>query len=843
MKEKIDLNVLIDLSEAVAKDLKSTISLTFHHDKTKPSDFKILKKLAKGGYGEVYVVEKDKKIYAMKKVAKQQVLKNSNTTFFRNEKEMMTSHQVDWLVKSNMCLQDDVHLYYIMEFVHGGDLMGYLSRKDIMKEDEIKFYGAEIASAINAMHEMGWIHRDLKPDNILLDRNGHVKLADFGSCGKLVNGKTTSNISLGTPDYISPDVLKSTGETVTYGVEVDFWTLGVILYEMFYGVPPFCSNSLKLTYDRITAIEYEFDDQISPVFKDLIANLLCDKAKRFDFNQLKSHKFFEGIDWNNLRNMEPPFKPIVSSNEDISNFVDTEFNPDNITNRSGYVPFIGFTHDPDHVSEIVNSIIRDNSNHQDNNNLPQASTINMTSNNDCDDSSTGSAMVQFENMQITCSNQISDLNESINSKQHELITLKSEINNLSRSKEELSSQVTSLNLNLSQSIEQISHRKDYLEQLHSDINGSKENLQMIKLDISEKMKFLGEISKQNSSLSHEVQEDLKDLKKMIARCKFNEKLDEIQQSAYWLYKQNNNLQSELKALSSTESDNKSLEDLKKQLRMQKSEIREYEQKIETEIVLRQKMEEELKSLRKLLKEASKSINNFVVECINANSNREIRLAVDGGVILLNGVEHMLNSVYIRDLKNNEMHHLSYKKRGLCILMYFLAEPLKTSSTMSSRRSLKALEADLEKEQLIFKSINQLIDVLEGKTKDDVMSQKKGSLKKIEQLKYDIENGKKSTISECTIRDDDNAYEFNSHLFYEKTVAKGSLCEFCNEVLYGLVNQAYCCQDCLLVVHKSCYVLVDVSCELNKAIRAGKSIPIICKSMEDKERLIKLNKVL
>ena len=832
MPDKIDLNVFIDLSEAISKDLKSEIQISLHQNKTKPSDFKILKKLAKGGYGEVYVVEKDKKIYAMKKVSKQLLLKNLTTTFFKNEKEIMTTHGLDWLVRSYMCLQDDSHLYYIMEFVHGGDLMGYLSKKDSMKEDEIRFYGAEIASALNAMHQAGWLHRDLKPDNILLDRDGHVKLADFGSCMKLNNGKVTSNNTVGTPDYISPDVLSSTGETVVYGPEVDFWTIGAILFEMFYGAPPFYSNSLKETYSKISNIDFVFEPGISPEFQDLISNLLCRKEKRFNFEQLKSHIFFEGIDWENLRKIEPPFKPKVTSNEDVSNFVDTEFNPDNNSTKSGFIPFIGFTYDPDYVSNIVTSIVNTNQN-----NLPKFDNKLVE--------------LDFEKVSLNNKGNLEDnkkeameLIETIENRKHELVSLKSDLNELLRNKEELSSQVASLNCNLQQSIEQISHRKDHLEQLQSEINESKENLRLLKADISEKMRFLGEINKKNnSSLSHEIQEDLKDLKKMIERCKFTEKLDEIQQSAYWFYKQNTNLNNELKALSSNDSDNKSLEDLKKQLRIQKSEIREYEQKIETEMILRQKVEEEVKSLRKSLKEASKALNNFTLMCTNANNNKEIQISTDNGSLIVDGEEHLLNSVYIRDLKNNEMHHLSYKKRNLCALIFFLKESLKTSSTTSTRRSLKALESDLEKENLIFKSINQLIEVLDGKTKSDALSQRNGTLKRIEQLKSEIENHKKATITESTIQDDEKVYEFNSHSFYEKTVAKGSLCEHCNEVLYGLVNQAYCCKECLLVVHKSCYVLVDVSCELNKAIKAGKSMPIICKNLEDKEKLIKLNKIV
>ncbi|XP_077301447.1 uncharacterized protein LOC143922044 [Arctopsyche grandis] len=694
--------------QTVERDIKSTVPISLHHNKTKPTEFKILKKLAKGGYGEVYVVEKDKKTYAMKKVNKNQVLKNQ----------------------------------------------------------------------------------------------------------------------VGSPDYVSPDVLSSAGEYVIYGTEVDFWSIGVVLYEMFYGVPPFYADRLKETYAKIDSIDYTFPDGISPELKDLISNLLCKNDKRFTFDQMRAHCFFDGIDWDNLREQEPFFKPVVSSDEDISNFSDSEFFSDNFTVPSGFLNFVGFTYDPDHVSSLVNLIIESNIDSYNKNVLKNDILgCNLEDNEGRkikqNDEEEKAAKIHLENMKEKQNKkELEDLKTTIEHKQHELLSLKSEVNKMNRSREELSSQVSSLNSNLSKSIEQISHRKDHLEQLKYEINNSMEQLDLLKVDISEKMKFVGEINKKNSSLSHEAQEDLKDLKKAIQRCKFNEKLDEIQQSAYWLYKQNTNLHNELKALSCNDSANKSLDDLKKQLRLQKSEIREYEQKVETEMVLRQKVEEEVKSLKKALREAQKTLKGFTMSCINANNNKEMQITAESGAIFVDEKQYLINSVYIRDLKNNEMHHLSYKKRGLCVLLFFLVDPLVTSSVAGSRRSLKALEADLKKEQSIYNGIVQLLTMLDGKTRVDAINQRKGAMKKIEQLLTEIEIAKKSTVTEYAIPDDENVYEFNSHIFYEKTVAKGSLCDYCNEMLYGMVNQAYCCKDCLLVVHKSCYVLVDISCELNKAIKAG-----------------------
>ncbi|KAM0680912.1 hypothetical protein GINT2_000694 [Glugoides intestinalis] len=827
MQEKIDLNLLIDISEIINRELKSTVTTSIHRGKTMPSDFKVLKKLAKGGYGEVYIVERNSKIYAMKKVSKQLVLKNTNTTFFMNEKEIMTTHDLDWLVRSYMCLQDESYLYYIMEFVHGGDLMGYLSKRDIMKEHEIKFYAAEIFTAVNSMHKLGWVHRDLKPDNILIDRNGHLKLGDFGSCVKLDNGKITSSNTVGTPDYISPDVLSSTGEKVVYGPEVDFWTVGVILYEMFYGITPFYSNTLKETYSKITEIDFIFEEGISDDFKDLICNLICKKESRFEFEQIKKHRFFKTIDWETLRSQEPPFKPNVENEEDISNFVDTEFEPEKTTTNSGFINFIGFTYDPDHVNNIISTIAK------------AYTHLMLESTKKSEYSLAKDAKV----LPIKTDEQDSqELIRNISCMRKEAEELDESIKQLRKDKEELFSQVGSLNQNLQVTIEQVSNKKNHLYQIENEIQEAREQFQHIKADIIEKAELQGNIP---TSMNFEIAEELNGLKKTIDRFKFSDKMNEIKESVYWLYKQNQGLSAELKSFShvENENENKNLEDLKRQLRIQKTEIREYEQKIETEIVNRKKLEEEIKSLKRSLKEASKSFNNFVVSVLNAMTNKEVELTIENGTMRIDGKEQFLNTVFLRELKNNELHHISYKKRTLCLQMFLLNEPIHCTTTSGTRRTLKALETDLEKEEKILKGLENLLCILEGKSKEEATLQIKGSTKKIEELKNEIERAKRSTITDSQIDECENVYEFNSHLFYEKTVAKGTLCEHCNEMLYGLVNQAYCCRDCLLVVHKSCYVLVDVSCELNRAIRAGKSIPIICRTVEDKEKLLNLNKVV
>ncbi|XP_042883993.1 citron rho-interacting kinase-like isoform X1 [Penaeus japonicus] len=357
MKKDVNVCAFIDKYRSTVHDLRKL--------RVNLNDFEQKKVIGKGHFGVVQVVREKAtgNVFALKSLRKSDTLSQQHVAFYEEERDIMAKATSTWITKLQYAFQDDQQLYLVMEFHPGGDLLSLLDRYDgTFSEDMARFYLAEITLAIHDLHSMGYVHRDIKPDNILIDRCGHVKLADFGSAAKLTSsGVVRSKMPVGTPDYIAPEVLQSLNEKasgVSYGVECDLWSLGIMAYEMCFGDTPFKGEKVVDTYSNIMnhKKKLKFDDEdnvVSEGAKDLIRGLLEEANHRLNHSAIVQHKFFLLVNWNDLQNCPPPFVPIVNSVDDTSNFEEFENerrlpNVDAFRTRQGFsgrnLPFVGFTY-------------------------------------------------------------------------------------------------------------------------------------------------------------------------------------------------------------------------------------------------------------------------------------------------------------------------------------------------------------------------------------------------------------------------------------------------------------------------------------------------------------------
>ena len=386
--------MLSELGHAESEELrKNRIKQTIR-------DYESIKIIGRGAFGEVHVcrVKKTGEIVAIKKIKKEEIIKKNQIIHIRNEQKFMSKVKSPWIVELKASFQDNDFLYLVMEFLPGGDFMNLLIEKDKLTEEEAKFYTAELILAVESIHKLDCIHRDIKPDNILIDKTGHIKLSDFGLAkvsDKLYeqNSTKTPNYNpnkrthqklyscVGTAFYVAPEVLKKKG----YSQEIDWWSVGVIFYEMLVGYAPFYAEETQEVINKVLGKIWEVPEEIklSKEALDFMKRMMSDPNERLGKNgseEIKSHPFFKGVDWDNIRNnMKPPFIPDIENDYDTKYFETFEeiepFYPHKKSIKKRQGEWIGLTYKGNNEEEInkvkriaenINNIEEDNKNNDNN---------------------------------------------------------------------------------------------------------------------------------------------------------------------------------------------------------------------------------------------------------------------------------------------------------------------------------------------------------------------------------------------------------------------------------------------------------------------------------------------
>lgn len=290
-------------------------------------DYDRIQVIGSGAFGEVYLV-RDKSActyHALKVVEKSIAVERKHVNQLITEKRILQSIDHPFLISLEAAFKDNVYLYFVLPFINGGELFTYIHKFGGLSESLGKFYAAQIVLALEYLHHCCVIYRDIKPENVLINWNGYLLLCDFGFC-KLIKNRTWS--LYGTPEYLAPEIIKSVG----YGFAVDWWALGVLIFEMCSGFPPFMASNPNRLYEKIVQGNYKFPETLSGDLKNLLKGFLqLDPNKRLGSlatgaYDIKSHTWFRDTDWLLLlqQKVVAPYTPICASPGDTSNFPDIE---------------------------------------------------------------------------------------------------------------------------------------------------------------------------------------------------------------------------------------------------------------------------------------------------------------------------------------------------------------------------------------------------------------------------------------------------------------------------------------------------------------------------------------
>ncbi|XP_032341228.1 LOW QUALITY PROTEIN: ribosomal protein S6 kinase alpha-2 [Camelus ferus] len=352
--------------EGVVKEIDISHHVKEGFEKADPSQFELLKVLGQGSYGKVFLVRKVKgsdagQLYAMK-VLKKATLKVRDRVRSKMERDILAEVNHPFIVKLHYAFQTEGKLYLILDFLRGGDLFTRLSKEVMFTEEDVKFYLAELALALDHLHGLGIIYRDLKPENILLDEEGHIKITDFGLSKEAIDHDKRAYSFCGTIEYMAPEVVNRRGHTQS----ADWWSFGVLMFEMLTGSLPFQGKDRKETMALILKAKLGMPQFLSTEAQSLLRALFkrnpCNRlgAGIDGVEEIKRHPFFITIDWNKLyrKEIKPPFKPAVGRPEDTFHF-DPEFTARTPTDSPGVPPSANAHHLFRGFSFVASSLVQE----------------------------------------------------------------------------------------------------------------------------------------------------------------------------------------------------------------------------------------------------------------------------------------------------------------------------------------------------------------------------------------------------------------------------------------------------------------------------------------------------
>jgi serine/threonine protein kinase len=265
----------------------------------------------------------------MKVLKKEQLLKRKQVAHTQTERKVLEEIDNPFIVSLRFAFQTQDKLYMVLDYFTGGELFFHLKANGRFSEELARFYAAQITLALECLHKNTIVYRDLKPENVLLDEEGHIRLTDFGLSKESISGNTLTHTFCGTPEYLAPEVIHGAG----YNKAVDWWSLGTLLYEMITGLPPFFNTNVHVMYEKIMRATLTFPSYVSPEAQSLLTGLLQrNPAQRLgggprDAEELKEHPFFASINWDLLtaKQLTPPFRPFTKDGATDTSNIDEEF--------------------------------------------------------------------------------------------------------------------------------------------------------------------------------------------------------------------------------------------------------------------------------------------------------------------------------------------------------------------------------------------------------------------------------------------------------------------------------------------------------------------------------------